>query len=463
MKIKTFGVSRVISFTHIIMLFVIIIFIFTFLKNTDLSLVVNSKQNFSLSKSEIRPIVKIFQMVQPTLNFGQRSLVDNFVMHHYPKILSQKRRTEANTNSSHRFLVITHLSSGNISKTFNKVPLYTFTFSSMLYASWKYILENYEWAKSTNTGNRVDILVYFSAKMSGEDLPRECLGLKQPSDLLISKSSSCFKRKITEGNFSTYPTLNQFSYLRDVEITEIVSLYDYIIRTDPDVFLSPPFFKWKIPQSVEIYFGLGAYSMNFTSNLLNKIAREDLNWKRQGLENIGSSWVVEQSKFVPLSKKAAFATFFMQENCLNSTKYPEIIPYKDKVPGKGTWPQWWRPVSSMYGGDLAIQDLFDNLTEETNHQKLVLDAHSSSKRTFLEANHIHAFHTGKKFNKFKLYNSIANFCKSGQLVDNYNDTKLLSLMGQFDCKTTIPDYLGNISLHGAVEYFNQNGCFSNFR
>ena len=33
---------------------------------------------------------------------------------------------------------------------------------------------------------------------------------------------------------------------------------------------------------------------------------------------------------------------------------------------QGVWPDWWRPVSLLYGGDLAVHDFFDNLDELVN-------------------------------------------------------------------------------------------------
>ena len=125
----------------------------------------------------------------------------------------------------------------------------------------------------------------------------------------------------------------------------------------------------------------------------------------------------------------------------------------------GSWPEWWRHVSSMYGGDLAIQQMFPKLTEEVNQPALTLDTHSSFTQTFLEAKHIHAFHTDEKFNKFAFYSSVPNFCSGGQIAEKYQQLRSLDHIGHFNVNMTIPDYAGNISMYGAVQYFKRKGCF----
>ena len=382
-----------------------------------------------------------------------------FVSHYFPKTASIYRNYIPKEKFSQKILIITHLSTNLIDGLPQKIPLYTFTFSSMLYASWKYVLENYKWARNSARGNKVDILVYYSDKLTGHDLPVDCRELQKRRDLIFSKESICFKRPIPERNFS-YVILNQFSFLKDAEIDKIISSYDYVMRTDPDTFFTPTFFSWKIPQSVEIIFGMGGYSSDFNRKLLDRIATEDFNWKREGLGSIGSTWIVKQNKFLELCSKAAFASHFVYQNCFKlSSKYPEILPYMESNPKDGTWPDWWRPVSSMYGGDLAVQCLFSNLSRPVNQPELALDAHSSFSAKFLDAKHIHAFHTAEKFNKFELFASLGSFCENGQLAEVYRQTRPLNLIGRFNSNMTISDYAGNISMHGAVNYFNWNGCF----
>ena len=167
-------------------------------------------------------------------------------------------------------------------------------------------------------GSKIDLLVYYSNTLTGEDLPEDCLQLTQPSDLR-TKESSCFKRPIPEGNFS-YVILNQFSFLKDSDLSQFVSNYDYVMRTDPDIFLTPSFFTWKLPHTAEIVFGRGGYSTEFNRKLLDRIAKEDFKWKRQGLGSIGSTWIVKQNKFVELCSKIAFATYFVHENCFDTSR-----------------------------------------------------------------------------------------------------------------------------------------------
>ena len=134
-----------------------------------------------------------------------------------------------------------------------------------------------------------------------------------------------------------------------------------------------------------------------------------------------------------------------------------------ETPGVGSWPQWWKPVSSLYGSDLAIQHLFANLTEELNHPQLTFDTHSSRRASFMQAKHIHAFHSLHKFNKFAFYNNLKTFCNpesndTKEVSEEYQNFKDFHQVGKFPSNMSIPDYLGNVSMIGAIEYFNRVGC-----
>ena len=93
----------------------------------------------------------------------------------------------------YKTLLITYLASEIIVKV-TKMG-YIFTFSTMLYSSWKYVLENYDWAKDPKTAMKLDILVYYSDTLDSEKLPADCLELSDASQLVKSKKSSCFKRR----------------------------------------------------------------------------------------------------------------------------------------------------------------------------------------------------------------------------------------------------------------------------
>ena len=85
----------------------------------------------------------------------------------------------------------------------------------------------------------------------------------------------------------------------------------YAVRTDSDVFITPRLFDWRIPTEAQIIFGRGVYSTTFNKEQLGRIA-EELKWKRQGMENVGSTWMVKPSNFVRLSAKARVSHLAIQ-------------------------------------------------------------------------------------------------------------------------------------------------------
>jgi hypothetical protein len=67
-------------------------------------------------------------------------------------------------------------------------------------------------------------------------------------------------------------------------------MYDYILRTDMDVFLTKNFGRF-VPYKDTVLVGHGAYSTKFNIARLRRIAR-DINWSYANLTNLGSTWSV---------------------------------------------------------------------------------------------------------------------------------------------------------------------------
>lgn len=65
--------------------------------------------------------------------------------------------------------------------------------------------------------------------------------------------------------------------------------YDFVLKTDIDVFLTPAFAKY-LPISNETFLvGRGGYSTAFNTKRLGRVAR-DMNWKYANMTSIGSTW-----------------------------------------------------------------------------------------------------------------------------------------------------------------------------
>jgi hypothetical protein len=92
-----------------------------------------------------------------------------------------------------------------------------------------------------------------------------------------------------------YNHIKTYRYIDSVNIIAegypIYSYYDFILKTDLDVFLTKQFANY-IPNIWNTLFvGRGGYSTEFNTRRLERIAR-DMGWKYQNLTNIGSTWLV---------------------------------------------------------------------------------------------------------------------------------------------------------------------------
>lgn len=68
------------------------------------------------------------------------------------------------------------------------------------------------------------------------------------------------------------------------------SMYNYILRTDIDVFLTKYFGRF-VPYNDTLLVGQGGYAVNLTSARLRRIAK-DMNWLSANMINLGSTWSV---------------------------------------------------------------------------------------------------------------------------------------------------------------------------
>lgn len=73
-----------------------------------------------------------------------------------------------------------------------------------------------------------------------------------------------------------------------IENADILNEYDYVLRTDIDVFLTPNFANY-IPFDCTFQIGLGGYSSEYNTHRLSQVA-ETLQLANIHMEDIGSTW-----------------------------------------------------------------------------------------------------------------------------------------------------------------------------
>ena len=232
------------------------------------------------------------------------------------------------------------------------------------------------------------------------------------------------------------------------DIAELVVKYKYILRTDLDVFLSPPLFVLKPDRFL---FGEGAYSAPFNMERLKKIAKK-LGMVHRGIHNVGSTMCGETNKLIEISQKAYDTTKYMFLNEFDP-KLPglETINFKNSI--EGEWIRWSRPVSSMYGGELAVNDVIPDVSEKNKGE---FDASSCSEESIWKTNHIHGWHKACHFSKFQFDNFIHHLLLTGDPLNNKLTRELVRSSFHKDIRNmTMQQYSSYIAYNAVTKYLTK--------
>ena len=106
------------------------------------------------------------------------------------------------------------------------------------------------------------------------------------------KSSSKYQIIDKQRSQTTYQHLRNYGYIDSIntvfEYNASFSMYDFILRTDMDCFLTQNFALY-VPYNNSILVGRGGYSTEFNNKRLERIAH-DMNWKYADKNSLGSTW-----------------------------------------------------------------------------------------------------------------------------------------------------------------------------
>lgn len=205
--------------------------------------------------------------------------------------------------------------------------------------------------------------------------------LPQDSFVILLPTESISKDNCTSCNiiWQGYHFVNSIHCL--VEHKEYLSKYQYILKTDCDVFLTENFLNFF---SDKFYTGTGAYCNGAeVKSKLTEIAKRK-GYRHQGIHDIGATWYGKSN----LILNSCELTMTILENILGNE-------FKD---GVGKWPGWFRGVSSMYASEIAVNHVVDNFTVST-----LFDAPSDSDTLWKTTGvyHIHCWHTNTIYSKYK--------------------------------------------------------------
>jgi hypothetical protein len=211
-------------------------------------------------------------------------------------------------------------------------------------------------------------LVVFGPQNALNKLPKDCIKIEYNP---ISYSAK----------WQNYHFINSISCLTDKN-AEFLDNYDLILRSDVDTFLTPAW-NFYIP---DLYSAGGGGYVNDqnTRNKLKEIATK-LGLRHKGFHNIGSTHYGNASLVRQVCKLSMEVTSYILDN-----------EFKN---GDGDWPGWYKGVALLYGCEIAMNHLVDEIRVSPDK----LDFHSTSEESIKLHPHIHCWHTDKMFSKFHFY------------------------------------------------------------
>jgi hypothetical protein len=251
---------------------------------------------------------------------------------------------------------------------------------------------------------RTDILVYTNGNTtndgaSTQELPMELRFLKDLNCSMIGRKRYDEPNKcVVIPNMTTLRTATfNYGYADSINVLTVAlsPIYDWVLRTDLDTFLTPAFSTWK-PTRVSV--GRGAYIIDNTDTeeRLLRIS-EKLHLHAQKMTNIGSTWYGPATLLQECAKQTVEIMKYLHSE--EFTEEEKSVEY-----GVKGWPRWHYGVLTMYGGHLAM----NNCTHAIGMEKRIdmLDVPSHTKESPWKHAHLHTWQDHLRFSKFDFEDGI---------------------------------------------------------
>lgn len=176
-----------------------------------------------------------------------------------------------------------------------------------------------------------------------------------------------------------YGYINSWSHFTDSESIDLILSYTYALRIDVDTFLSPKILDIELAAD-EILVGNGGYigEEQTKKNLLRLAEEQSL--VHRAKHNLGSTWYTHSNIMVEVGLAA-----------LDCAKY--IIDH-EFTKDEGEWPKWYAGVTTMYAGELALNNTAYSITKSNK-----FDANSTNASSINDVFTIHSWHTDEFFSK----------------------------------------------------------------
>ncbi|CAF0809552.1 unnamed protein product [Adineta ricciae] len=196
-----------------------------------------------------------------------------------------------------------------------------------------------------------------------------------------------------------YNVLRTYGYIDSIntiyEGYHTFSMYDFVLRTDIDVFIYRHFGKY-IPENCTLLTGGGGYGTDFNRRKLARISR-DMGFAFSGMSGMGSTWYGSAHDGYLVANQTLYGMLWLAQ-------YEFATPERESKLGTLMWPEWHYGVLLLYGQHLAINHLVG-----TNQIRVVIghnlldqsstDASQAYVQNGIRLN-LHCWHTNDRFSKF---------------------------------------------------------------
>ena len=191
--------------------------------------------------------------------------------------------------------------------------------------------------------------------------------------------------------------LNHYNYVDSILIAfdgykYFQKNFDFLMRSDMDVFLTPFFAKWLPLNCFDFITGMGGYSHDFNMKRLRK-AGKLMGLKFKEVRNLGSTWISTPKQFRLVSYLTLVSMCY-----INSEEFSQ--PERDQKVGTILWPEWHYGVLLLYGQCMAMNHLIATKQLHVKELGTIIDYSSQNNGSIFSVVHIHAFHVEQIFSKF---------------------------------------------------------------
>ncbi|CAF0809917.1 unnamed protein product [Adineta steineri] len=277
----------------------------------------------------------------------------------------------------------------------------------LLYESWRFIQ-----IFSPLSEQVIIDLIVFCELPSCYQLPVNCIPLSY--NYKLNLIPDCFYQKLEDqivSDWKDYLYMTSIAFMVTLQYQQATMNYKWILRVDQDAILSPGLFlgllrKHPIKLQKKQFGGLG-HGTEFTNIRLRMIAKK-LGYTHMGIHNLCSTWLVSPKDSIKIANLTTHIGRYLLRN-----EFGRHVPGIEDLPNIGEWPKWWRGVTSLYAGEIAINHIYSSSLSH-QHEASVLDHPSDSQDSLWTAWHIHCLHNPTYFAKFRHRDDLYYFLRRSQ-------------------------------------------------